>query len=384
MADGTAVVWALSANGAEPILTVGGHAAKVDTVSFNADGTRLATASDDGTVKIWNVSREGGGEWMTLPGSGAVAFSPDGRSLAAGTKGGNVFVYDAATGRMDTLVRSRTGPINAIDFDPTGSMIAIAGSDGTAWTSDVRTGVELWRVPEQPFDSPVLDVAFSPDGGTLATATFAEDHPSSLWDAVTGDRLRILPYDVGDANASHAVEFNPDGRSVAGSGFSFVRVWRLEDGSYVQIETGVVNALAFSPDGNVLASGANDGSLKLSDPRTGHELISASPNLGEFTDVAFSPDGATLATSSSDGTVRLWDGRTLEPIMMIGTMAEGRLAYSPDGSRLAHTAEDGVVRVLALGVDELIALAKARLTRSWTEDECRTYLHLNRCPSTVG
>jgi WD40 repeat protein len=372
MEDGTALVWALSADGAEPTLTVGGHTAKVSSVSFNADGTRLATSSDDGSVKVWDVGSQARGEWMTVAGFGALSFSPDGRFFATGTREGNVVVYDPASGRTETLVQSHTGLINSVDFDPRGARIASAGSDGTFWLSDAANGTELWRAPERPFvDAWVSEAVFSPDGRSVATATFANDNPVDLWDAITGHHLRTLPYDEGDANASHAVAFSPDGRFVAGSSYTFVRVWRLADDSYVQIRIGVVNSLAFSPDGNVLASGASDGRLGLWDPRTGRELVSVSPNLGEVTGVAFSPDGTTIASSSSDGTVRLWDGRTLDPMMTLATdgaglsnttnLPIGKVAFSPDGTRLAYTARGDTVRVLALDIDDLIHLARSRL-----------------------
>jgi WD40 repeat protein len=229
-------------------------------------------------------------------------------------------------------------------------------------------------MPDPPFDSEVLDVGFSPDGRSVATATLANDEPVDLWDVATGNHLRSLPYDGSDANAGHAVAFSPDGRFVAGSGFTFVRVWRLSDENHVQIETGVVNALDFSPDGSLLATGANDGSLRLWDVRTGRDVASTFSNLGQVTDVTFSPDGGTIATSSSDGSVRLWRSRTLEPLMTIATDAaglswstdlpQGEVAFSPDGARLAYTAEDGMVRVLMLRVDDLIDLAEARLARS--------------------
>jgi len=374
MEDGTALVWALSADGAELILTVGGHTAKVSSVSFNADGTRLATSSDDGSIKVWDMGSRARGEWMTVTGFGAVAFSSDGRSLATGTQEGNVVVYDATSGRTVTLVRSHTGPTNSVAFDPTGSRIASAGSDGTFWLSDAATGTELWRAPKRRFDSWVSEAVFSPDGRTVATAAFANDNPVDLWEAETGDHLRTLPYYEDDANASHAVTFSADGRFVAGSSYTFVRVWRLADASYVQVPMGVVNALAFSPDGHVLATGASDGSLRLWDPRTGHELVSVSPHLGEVTGVAFSPDGTTIASSSSDGTVRLWDGRTLDPMMTLATngaglskttnLPIGKVAFSPDGTRLAYTARGDTVRVLALDIDDLIRLARSRLERA--------------------
>lgn len=158
------------------------------------------------------------------------------------------------------------------------------------------------------------------------------------------------------------------------SSYTFVRVWRVADDSYVQIRVGVVNTLAFSPDGDVLATGASDGSLRLWDPRTGRELVSVFPNLGEVTGVAFGPDGDRLATSSTDGTVRLWDGRTLDPMMTLATngaglskttnLPIGKVTFSPDGTRLAYTARGDTVRVLAVDIDDLIRLARSRLKRS--------------------
>jgi WD40 repeat protein len=145
----------------------------------------------------------------------------------------------------------------------------------------------------------------------------------------------------------------------------------------------LVDTVAFSPDGHRLITGADDGSLRVWDPRTRRQLDARTGHLGSVIDLAFSPDGATLATSSSDGTVRFWDGHTLEPIMTIAADAQGKLAFSPDGARIAYTADDGIVRVLALDIDHLVGLARARLTRSWTQDECRTYLHVETCPPSV-
>ena len=104
MSDGSTVVWRLSGRGAEPVLSLVGHDAAVDMVDFSPDGTRLATSSGDGTVKVWDVTPTGGGhEWLTLPGAGGLAYSPDGARLAVGSEDGDVHVYDAANGR-ETLV----------------------------------------------------------------------------------------------------------------------------------------------------------------------------------------------------------------------------------------------------------------------------------------
>jgi len=359
MANGTAIVWALSADGGEPILTVGGHAAKVNTVSFNEDGTRLATSSDDGTVKTWNITEERGSEWLTVEGSGAVAFSPDGRLLATGSEVGEISIFDAMSGRRLRIIQGHTAKINALDFDPSGSMLASASNDGRARIWDVLTGEKLAQVNER-FNE-VWDVTFSPDGSTLATGSWA-GNSTHLWDPETGDLMQGFPEDIYDAGWPRSVDFSRDGKLVAGEEFSSARVWTVEHSQIVsEIPQQRVNALAFSPDGSRLVTGAKDGSIRAWDPQTGRPLASLSSNLGEVTDLAYSPNGTTIATSSADGTVRLWDARTLDPIMKLATDADGKLAFSSDGTRLAYTARGDLVRVLALDIDDLIDLARSRL-----------------------
>jgi WD40 repeat protein/DNA-binding SARP family transcriptional activator len=361
MADGTAIVWALSPDGGEPILTVGGHTAKVDTVSFNKDGTRLATASNDGTVKVWNVDTQTGGEWINLPGSVAVAYSPDGQLIATGSEGGNISTFDAASGQTLRVIEGHAATITALDFDPSGSMLASGSVDGTARAWDVSTGHQFARieVPDQ-----VWDVAFSPDGSTLATESWA-GNSTHLWDPTTGELLRTFAEDLDDAGWPRSVDFSRDGRLVAGEEAGSARVWRVQSGEILaEIPQEWINALAFSPGGGYLVTGALDGSIRLWDPSTGRQVDSLSANLGEVTDLAYSPGGVTIASSSADGTVRLWDADNLDPIMTIATDADGKLAFSPDGTRLAYTARGNVVRVLALAVDDLIELARSRLEPS--------------------
>jgi len=359
MANGTAIVWAFSADGGEPILTVGGHTAKVNTVSFSEDGTRLATASDDGTVKTWNITEERGSEWLTIEGSGAVAFSPDGRLLATGSELGEISIFDAMSGRRLGIIQGHTAKINALNFDPSGSMLASASNDGRARIWDVSTGEKLAQVNERFYQ--VLDVAFSPDGSVLATESWA-GNSTRIWDPRTGEPLRTFAEDENDAGWARSVDFSRDGKLVAGEEFSSARVWTVEHGQIVsEIPQQQVSALAFSPDGSRLVTGAVDGSIRAWDSRTVRQLASVTANLGDVTDLAYSPDGTSVATSSADGTVRLWDARTLDPIMKLATDADGKLAFSPDGARLAYTARGDMVRVLALDIDDLIHFAKSRL-----------------------
>jgi WD40 repeat protein/DNA-binding SARP family transcriptional activator len=419
MSDGTTIVWKLSAGGAEPILTLAGHDAAVGTVDFSPDGTRLTTSSDDGRVRVWDITLAGGHERLTLAGAGGLAYSPDGALLAVGSEDGDVHLYEAAGGGERLVLEGHEGRVNAIAFDPSGTTLATAGFvDGTARIWDAASGGVVARVQlARPSTyaggrcplyrtslTQAFDVAFSPDGTMLATGGWEGASSTIIWDPATGERQRVLAQDPEQGQWGRSVDFSPDGRLVAGEGWDDVFVWSVEDAAIVaRMREEQVTTLAFSPDGRHLATGSLDGSLKVWDARTGRQLDSLTGNLGQVLDLAFSPDGVSLATSSSDGTVRLWDVGTGRQTVTLasGVAGEvgaeskfcfrtlkvahlgvgGKLAFSPDGTQLAYTAADGTVRVLALDIDDLIDLARSRLTRSWTRDECETYLHRETCPA---
>jgi WD40 repeat protein len=420
MSDGSTIVWELSAGRAEPILSLVGHDAAVETVDFNPDGARLATSSEDGAVKVWDITQGGGGhEWSTLAGAGGLAYSPDGSLLAVGSEGGHVNIYEAASGGRVLVLKGHVGRVNAIAFDPSGSTLATAGLvDGTARIWDAASGEELARVDlarsQRDAGGPcplyrtsltqAFDVAFSPDGTMLATGGWGGPSSTLIWDP-SGERRRVLAQDPEEGQWGRSVDFSPDGRLVAGEGLDDVFVWSVGDSEIVaRMPEQRVTALAFSTDSRLLATGSIDGGLKVWETRTGRQLDSLTGNLGQVLDLAFSPNGARLATSSSDGTVRLWDVGTGRQMLTLasGVAGEvgaeskfcfrtlqvaylgvgGKLAFSPDGARLAYTAADGTVRVLALDIDDLIELARSRLTRTWTEGECETYLHRDTCPAS--
>ena len=148
-----------------------------------------------------------------------------------------------------------------------------------------------------------------------------------------------------------------------------------------------VSGIAFSPDGQRIATAGNDSAIRVWDSHTGAEVYDLTGHTGPAFSVAFSPDGQTLASSSVDRTIKLWSlpsagGPVAVPLTLYGhTAAVYRVAFSPDGAHLASVGRNPVVRIYALQISDLIAVAQTRLTRALTAEECQTFLHAAACPA---
>ena len=205
-----------------------------------------------------------------------------------------------------------------------------------------RSGAEVARLPEEPGHW-VQSASFSPDSRLLATT-------------IVGERV-----DPTDAS---------------------VRIWDWERGEVVSTIDTFADGVVFDPTGTRIATFHTvQGTANVWDARTGDHLLTLAPPaaVGEIT---FSPDGTLMATGLSDGTVRLLDAETgVQQLVLQGDESPvGTLVFSPDGSKLASVGDDGIAHVWALDLDDLIAIATDRLTRSLSDDECRQYLHVERCP----
>ncbi|KAK2025787.1 WD40 repeat-like protein [Colletotrichum zoysiae] len=310
--DGTAKVWDLTTG--QCLQTLKGHTSTVNSVAFSSNSTQLASASSDETIKIWDLT---GNCLQTLTGHtkgvASAAFSGDGTQLASASYDCTVKVW-AVTGQCLQTLKGHTGGVHSVAFSSNSTQLASASSDDTIKIWDL-TGNCLQTLTGHT--GMVTSVTFSGDSTMLASVSW--DRTAKVWDA-TGQCLQTIKGD----GVGKSVAFSGDGTHFATGSFDHtVNIWGVT-GKCLQTlkgHTDEVNSVVFSGDGRQLASGSGDNTAKVWDTTdrtikvwdtTGRCLQTIRGHCDVVISMAFSPTSTLLASLDADGVIRTLKLKTLK------------------------------------------------------------------------
>jgi WD40 repeat protein/serine/threonine protein kinase/DNA-binding winged helix-turn-helix (wHTH) protein len=385
------LVWDLQT--LEVVHRLPGHSGEVDGIDISSDGRYvLSGSSADRTTRLWDISPTGVGELAGFPGSdvfpagidvtrtlptGAVSFSPDGTELAA-TNGPGITLWDPWTGEnLDGFAGLGIGTFD-LAFSPDGSLILTADWEGAKlWNRE--TGSDSSTLLE---GDTVYRAAFHPDGDRVAFV--ARNHGVQMWSLVTERAHQLRDYDA------QAIAFSPDGSMLAVAAFFGVEVLSTETEEQIVVlplgsvvgeqQDFVIMDLAFSPDGDTLTTVSENALGVVWDTTSWAPILRLEGHDHWILNVAYDPSREEIATASRDGTVKIWDLATGTTRLTLEGQPWAGVSYSPDGGYLAAVGEHGPVQVFILDLEELVSVGRARLTRDFTEAECVQYLHVPSCP----
>jgi WD40 repeat protein len=372
--------------------------------SYTWCGLYLVTDNRDGSVRFWDVSPTGDREVINLPGLWN-CLANDGATLHTASREG-VGIAQFHT-RQLPLVSSAvepshplsialqelssysvefSGPVVHLAFSPDCSRSALVDLVTLVVTiTDTANGKPLlqFKLAEgTPFFAAFGASSFNPDATRFAM--IGPENTARVYDLTNGGQeLLILQ---GHSAPLLTTNFSPDGKQLATtSQDTTARLWDGETGQLLHTftqHTGPTTRVIFNPEGTRLATGSFDRTVKVWDLKTGEELYTLSGPSASVWGIAFSPDGKLIATGSNDLTLRLWDAMTGEELLTLPIPGNSlQLFFTPDQTRLVVQTPSSGTHVYLSQIEDLLALAKSRVSRTLTTEECQKYLHVEECPT---
>jgi WD40 repeat protein len=301
--------------------TYSGHTQYVAAVAWSPDGKRIASASGDGTVQVWDASN--GSHVLTYRGhTGDVldlAWSPNGKYIASAGLDTTVQVWNAVTGAHITTYQGHSEAVFAVSWSPDSTRIVSGSGDGTVQVWNALTGKHLLTIGEQYAKGAPIEwntVAWSPDGKRIAIGGSGD---VQIVDATTGKNVGYYGYHSGTV---HSVAWSPNGQYIASATDGYVEIWNVAAVknvySYLRNSPDAFT-VAWSPDGKRVASGWSDGIVEVWDALTGKnayiyrghaDFYPGHYSSGQSVNsVAWSPNSTQIASGGSDDTVQVWPDR---------------------------------------------------------------------------
>ncbi|MDX2070880.1 MAG: WD40 repeat domain-containing protein [Haliscomenobacter sp.] len=351
--DNSVKIWDLQSG--KETLSLEGHIKSVTCVAFSPDGKSLATGSDDYSAKIWDL--QSGKETLSLEGHtssvSSVAFSPDGKSLATGSWDYSAKIWDLQSRKPTLNLEGYTSSVSSVAFSPDGKSLAMGFDDNNAKIWDLQSGKETLSL--EGHMASISSVTFSPDGKSLATGSY--DKSAKIWDLQSGKQTLSLE---GHTTEVSSVAFSSDGKSLAtGSYDKSAKIWDLQSGKQtlsVEGHASLVLSVALSPDGKWLATGSHDHSAKIWDLQSGKQTLNLEGHTASVWSVAFSLDGKSLATGSKDHSAKIWDLQSGKQTLSLEghTASVSSVAFSPDGKWLVTGSDDNSAKIWEIAPDGII------------------------------